>query len=259
VQAFRTDDFIGEIKLVPNSNKDIKFDLQNTDISLDKEILLQRGELKKINLTVSVDSMTNLGDYYYILLARSSATSQVSGSVQLGVEAAVGAPIIISVSESTQQQTSGNITDVTMVGGLKVPFSKTRIFDSFDNPGVRVVIKNSGKYHFSTSGSISVKSHLTKSKSFTIPPQIVFTKSSKLLTIRQDYCNKHQNSERCSLAETLIIDNVGVGRGNITIKVSLPGGIETRSLSYLALPIKLLIVIISSLVLGSYYLKKARP
>ncbi len=142
----------GRIHLLDNEEPPDFFSLLNADISLNQPFYLEPNQRIQLVLLVSVPQNQPEGDYYQTLIVEQSLSQgSLLGNLSQSL-GAVGANILLTVSQSGQPQKSLEISSFFIP---KTYFNK--IVDSFDVVNFELNLKNTGQAFVKPEGSIFIR------------------------------------------------------------------------------------------------------
>jgi hypothetical protein len=148
VLPFQTNDNLGNIKVKPEFDGPVRFNLDNSEIKLDQPFFLRSGASQQLLLRIRVPEGTSEGDYYYTFLSESQPAPVIEGVSSTRNKATIGANILITVSQTGRVEVKGKIALFDILAKLKLKLFKNvfNFFDSTDKIPIVLIIDIKEKY-----------------------------------------------------------------------------------------------------------------
>lgn len=252
IVTFEPADELGNIKLVnsnqwsvTNENSPITnwFSFDNANIALGKPFTLASGKSQQIILRIKVPENTREDDYYFTLLFSSKPGERIgqSATQEVGV---IGGNILLTVSRDGKPLKKGEIIEFRL---RRKGYSLTGLIDSLDKPEFILRVRNTGKAYFKTFGKIEIGGLLGQKGELPILPENILVNSTRRLS---GSCPGETEEEKipCPLifAPKFLI---GPYRAKVIMNLDEGGPEISATTSFLALPIKAIIGLLTALVL----------
>lgn len=214
----------GNAKFIIQDTSPIQFNLENADLDLGQAFNLSPGERKQAVLKVKAPQGCPEQDFYFTFLFSTSPKieERTLGSREAGV---IGGHILLTVSESGKPPKRGKI----------VEFSTKRITDSLETPEFTLRVQNTGKAFWKPFGAVKVKGLIGQSWEIALRPDNVLASS-----IRQIY-------EATPSASPPFL--IGPYRATVEFSLNQDGEKLTKTISFLAVPIKVVLAVLIGILL----------
>jgi len=250
ILPFEPRDILGNIGIKTSLQNPISFELKDEIIKLDEAFFLKNSASQEILLRVSVPENASEKDYYFVLLAESQPPPPQEGVANVRAKVLVGSNLLITVTKEGQVEILPKISLFEVIPKNKITLfgSKLNLFDSFDKIPAVLVVENKGKNLIKPRGEIALKGSLWQSKKFLILPQTVLAESQRLIKIDSQP------------DKSLLLSGFFLGSYQLAATVSYGEGTPTlyASTTFIALPIKLTILVTAAIILLLFLGKKLR-
>ncbi|KXK09268.1 MAG: hypothetical protein UZ22_OP11002001147 [Microgenomates bacterium OLB23] len=104
--------FYGELNIARDFSGPIRFNLENSNIQLDQPYFLKTGDSQQLLLKIRVPQGTPEGDYYFTFLSQNVPGKLAEGSSQPIAQGAVGANLLISVTQTGVFESDARISQL---------------------------------------------------------------------------------------------------------------------------------------------------
>jgi len=160
----------------------IEFSLENADISLKTPFFFNTKERKQALIRITIPSTTPEGDYYFMIVAESVPTSPSEGRSTSLTSAQVGAPLLVTVTESGKSEVQARIAEFNVQNTYDVRlFHKNiKLIDSSQRLPVILVIENMGANSIQPEGAITLRKG-DKATTYTLLSQNVLKNSQRVI------------------------------------------------------------------------------
>ncbi len=259
VRPFIPQGQLGSLSVLPSFEGPIQFNLENTDLALEKPFFFPSREKKQAVVRITVPMGIPDGDYYYIVMAETVPAFSVAGQSTGIASAAIGSPLLITVTNSGVTQAKAEVAEFSFIPHSTITFGNksVRLVDSGKVVPIVVSVRNMGKNLIQPHGVI-VDSIGTIKKTYSIIPQNILSNSQRILKVAG-------NDDVSNVKTTLTLSHLAVGMHRVGLEISFGEGspIQYKDLSFLALPFRLITLTIFALlcmggVLIVQYLKKRK-
>ncbi len=270
ISAFTPSGENGDIELVDCTKVEVIgceslnwFSLENNDIKLGSSVFLSNNKKQDLILKITIPDFASEGDYYNSLVLTSQAPPSPKDSYIRSTSSIVS-NILINISKDGINKSEVSIMEFSTSNSsiLKIfnrlPFVKIsfNIFDSFEQIGVVLKAYNKGSSYTQVSGKISLSGFPGLGAKFNIPPQIILSRSSRILAATS---SARLNKDNVSL---YLPSGFYLGKYSLEAEIQSDESNPTRKKIYFySLPINLilkLLVIIVILFIILILIKKFR-
>lgn len=173
----------GQIKIKEQFEGPVRFNLDNSNIELEKPFFLKTKDREQLLLRIRLPEGTPEGDYYYTLLVETLPPQGEEGSTASLAKATIGSNILITVTESGQVDISGKVAlfDLLSPYQFKI-FGRTfKLFESTDKVPVVLILENKGRNLIKPQGEITLVGNFGEKATFDILPQNILSQSQRLV------------------------------------------------------------------------------
>jgi len=260
IVPFEPADEFGNISLRGSTSGEVEppknwFNFENADISLGKPFVLKAGQTKQIVLRIKIPQDTREDDYYFTFLFSSEPSARISGTAtqEAGV---IGANILLTVSRTGKPVKKGEVIEFSTQHFclLSSPASLREagravfclpILDSFDKPEFLLRVKNTGRAFWKPFGKIKIEGILGQKWEQELLPENVLAGSIRQIRV----ATESARLDSARLAQPAFL--VGPYRAKAEFSLDEEGGsqISSTAISFLALPIKALIGVLTGCVI----------
>lgn len=254
VVSFEPKDNLGNIRLKTNLFGPVRFDLDNSDIQLERPFFLKTGETQQILLRIRIPDGAPEGDYYYTLLAETIPQTNLNGITSSQAKVSIGANILTTVTNTGIIDVKPKVVMFDVLSKLKVFNKKINLFDSFDKIPVILLLENKGKNLLKPAGEINLKNIFGHTFKYQIIPKNILSESQRLIE-----ATPSANIENNNLpATSLILSGFFIGPYNLSTQINFGENSPTvfAKAHFFAFPFKLSALIITLLFILIYILKK---
>ncbi len=254
VLPFQTNDNLGNIKVKPEFDGPVRFNLDNSEIKLDQPFFLRSGASQQLLLRIRVPEGTSEGDYYYTFLSESQPAPVIEGVSSTRNKATIGANILITVSQTGRVEVKGKIALFDILAKLKLKLFKNvfNFFDSTDKIPIVLIIDNKGKNMIKPYGEIKLTGNFGEKASYEILPQNILSQSQRQLVATPSASINVQKPV------TLVLSGFFIGHYRLTTTLNFGPGTTTlyAATDFIALPFKLMTVLILVIFITLLLVKK---
>jgi len=230
---------LGSLSLLPQFEGPILFNLENADIALEKPFFFPSKEKRQAVVRITIPHGIPDGDYYYSVLAETVPAFSVAGQSTGIASAAIGSPLLITITESGLTEVKATIDEFMFTPDyiFTVGNNTVRIVDNAKELPILLTVRNEGRNLIQPRGTVTSQYGRDK-KIFSIIPQNILSKSKRLIKV-------FSNSENGSANSTVNLTHLSIGSHRVALELSYgdDSAIEYKSLSFVALPIRLLTVL----------------
>ncbi len=257
VLPFAPKDNYGAVIIKQEFEGPVRFSLDNSIIRLDEPFFLKSGETQQLLLRIRIPDGAPNGDYYYTLLAETQPRADLGNGSVSTVKAAIGANIIITVTDSGALDTKGKISFFDVLSKFKFSlFEKPiRLFDSNDKIPVSLIINNYGRNVIKSHGEIILGGNFGEKARFDLLPQNILSGSQRLITA----------TPSADLIEgklsSMVLSGFFIGKYDLTASVGFTEeGPPTvfSSISFFAFPFKITLGALAAIIIAFIIIKKNR-
>jgi hypothetical protein len=183
VRPFLPQGVYGELQIAPEFSGPVRFNLENSNIQLDTPFFLKSGQGQQLLMKIRVPQGTPEGDYYYTFIAENVPGKLAEGTSTPVTQGAIGANILISVTNSGVFESSAHISQLKVMPRytLNLFGKKFSLFESSDPIPVRLIAQNSGKSLVKPEGVMRLKGTFGGEEEFVLLPENILANSSRLL------------------------------------------------------------------------------
>jgi hypothetical protein len=259
VLPFEARDELGNIRLKNRFEGPIRFNLDNSEISLNQSYVLKSGGSQQLLLFIRVPEGAPEGDYYYTFLSESQPPPTIEGVALSRSKASIGANLLITVTNSGHTDYKAAVTGFDVLPRYKLSlFNKTlNLIDSSDIVPIKLIVTNYGKNVVKPQGSIELNSTFGEKSSYEILPQNILSNGQRLLSATPSAsidCETNTKQKACSQPFTLILKSFFIGRYSLNAIINFGEDTPTiyGSATFLALPLKFIlacVIVLSAVVL----------
>lgn len=253
--SFEPKDNIGNVRIKDQIEGPIRFNLDNSDIELNTPFFLKSSSTQQLLLRIRVPENIKNGDYYYTLLAETVPSASIEGIGSAQAKATIGANILITVTDSGVVEVKPSVTLFSTRGGLAFG-QDLKIFDSFDNIPVVLIIENKGKNLIKPQGEITLRGSFGLTSKYDIVSKNILSESQRLVEATPS-ADINCKGQACLTPASLVVSGFFVGlyhlSANIGFGENSPQIFATTS--FFAFPFKLLFGLII-VIIGTIYIIK---
>lgn len=245
IRPFTPQGQLGNLSVFPQLEGPVQFNLENADIQMEKPFFFPSKDKKQAVLRIKIPPGIPDGDYYYILLAETVPAISLGGQSTGVASASIGSPLLLSITDSGVTEIKATVAEFSFIPDyvLTVGNKTVRIVDSAKQLPLVCSVRNMGKSLIQPQGSITDKVE-SVTKKYSIISQNVLSNSQRLLKVLS-------SEESSSLVgSTVLLSPHTVGTHRVTLELSYGENspIQYKSLEFLSLPVRLIIITLVSLV-----------
>lgn len=238
----------GSLTLVSQLEGPVQFNLENADILFEKPFFFASKEKKQAVVRIHIPLGIPDGDYYYMVMAETVPAFSLGGKSTGVASASLGAPLLISVTESGITQIQAQIAELLLKPNTVVSLGKQTfmIVDSADTISITGSVRNMGKHIVQPNGIITHRSGNFK-KEYVVIPQNILSSSQRIL--------KTNGGTPGPSDTTLTLSRLTIGKHIVTAAISFneDSSIHYKSLEFIAFPIRFLKIVMIALGLVTLY------
>ena len=181
--SFEPKDNLGNVRIKDQLEGPIRFNLDNADIELNTPFFLKSLSSQQLLLRIRIPENIENGDYYYTLLAETVPAASIEGIGSAQAKATIGANILITVTDSGVVEVKPRIALFDVLSKIKFNlFNKSiKIFDSFDNVPIVLIIENKGKNLIKPQGEITLRGSFGLTSKYDVISKNILSESQRLL------------------------------------------------------------------------------
>jgi len=239
ILPFKPKDEFGNISLGGATSKEVAppqgwFSFENADISLGKPFVIKSGESRQIILKIKIPENAREDDYYFTLLIQGEPKRKINGptTLEAGV---IGANILLTVSRTDKPVKKGEIVE------FKIANLKFKILDSFDKPEFLLRVKNTGRTFWKPFGKIKIEGLLGQKWEEELLPENVLADSIRQIRMATTSASP---TSHLALPTSLFLIGPYRAKAEFNLEEDKSGETLSSSLSFLALPVKLVLGIL---------------
>jgi hypothetical protein len=240
----------GEIEIKEEFEGPIRFDLDNSNLSLGDSYFLNTRAEQQILLRIRVPEGAPEGDYYHTLLSETVPNPAPEGLSSSQARGKIGTNILITVTENGRIDINGGISIFDVLSRYKFNFfGKTyRIFDSGDVIPIVLIIENKGKNLIKPNGDIVLRGNFGEKAIYNVIPHSVLTESQRQLSATPSAlvnCDQGRKSFYCLRDSSLLISGFFMGKYDLSTTLNFGEGSPNiySSVEFIALPLKFLLAV----------------
>lgn len=258
VRPFVAKSNLGEISVKKDFSGPIRFQLDNNDIELEKPFFLKPNEKKQALVRLRVPDGAPEGDYYYTVLAETEAPPALEGSSTTSVMGAIGANLLVSVSETGYAPVQAKIALFDLRNGWKLPFFNSKLFDSSSTIPIVLIIGNGGKHFIKPEGKITLKGNFNETADYAIIPQNILSESQRLALATPSASIDCDSLTLCKHPASLLLSGFFIGKYNLKASIDFGDGSQQlyATTSFIALPIKVILTLATAIIVAIVVIKK---
>lgn len=244
----------GSLTLIPQLEGPVQFNLENADVILEKPFFFASKEKRQAVVRIHIPKGIPDGDYYYMIIAETVPAFSLAGQSTGVASASLGAPLLISVTESGITDIQAQIAEFSFKPDTIVTFGKRtfHIVDSADTATVTGSVRNMGKHMVQPNGIITHRYGSTK-KNYSIVPQNILSNSQRLLKVDGEI--------QGDSSTTVSLPHLTIGKHIVTAAISFndDSSVHYKTIEFIVLPIRLLkIVMVSFGLVALYFLLRRK-
>ncbi len=254
IRPFTPTGQLGSLSVSQKLEGPVLFSLENTDITIEKPFFFASKEKRQAVLRISIPPGVPDGDYYYLLLAETVPAFSLAGQSTGVASASIGSPLLISITESGVTVINATIAEFSFKPDyvLTIGNNIVRIIDNINKLPIVCSVRNMGKSLIQPQGSIRDVNGLTENK-YDIVPQNVLSNSQRVIKAFSDENNT-------PIESTLVLKNLSLGTHQVTTEIIFAEGTpkQTKTISFLVLPVRLMIILVIVLILLILFLAQKK-
>jgi hypothetical protein len=236
---------LGGLAVTPQMEGPVQFSLENTDIQLEKPFFFASKEKKQAVVRIRIPVGIPDGDYYYLVMAETVPAFSAAGQSTGIASATLGSPLLISITESGITEIKATVEEFSFKPDytLTIGNNIVRIVDNARELPIVCSVRNMGKSLIQPQGTITDQNGGLKNK-YTIVPQNILSNSQRIIKVFGDENTSSANS-------TLNLQHLTIGSHRVALEINFGENtpIQYKTLTFLALPIRLIKVMSVLLIL----------
>ncbi len=257
VVSFEPADDLGNISLKDGIEGPVRFNLDNSEIKLNKPFFLKPKTKEQLLLRVRVPENAPEGDFYYSLTLTTSPNLQQDQNAAAAAQATIAANLLITITETGRIDIKPKIVYFDIIPKFSL-FKKFKIVDSFDKIPVVLKVENTGKNYVKAAGKIELQGIFGAKASWNLIPKNILSSSQRLLVASSEAGLKAWTYKKRPVS--LILPS-GLYFGKYTLRASVNFGQEsptvlTANTTFVALPLKLFLMLVGGI--GVYLITKRK-
>ncbi len=200
VVSIETKDNTGQVLLKNQLEGPIRFDLNDSAMTLESPFLMKSNEQRDVNLKIRIPDGTPSDDYYFSLLAQSQPPPTVEGVASLRAKITLGSNLLITVTKNGEVEVKPKTILFEVIPRFQ--FAGLNFFDSFDKIPLVFTIENSGRNVILAQGNF-VLSGFFQNKTYKIGEENILAESQRNfpLTLTGFHLGKYTLSAKVGFAE----------------------------------------------------------
>jgi hypothetical protein len=235
---------LGSLSVNEKLEGPVQFNLENADLVLEKPFFFPSRQKKQAVVRIAVPVGVPDGDYYYLVMAQTVPAFSVAGLSTGIASASIGSPLLISITESGITEVKATIAEFSFKPDyvFTIGNNVVSIVDNAKELPITCSVRNMGKNLIQAQGTITDKNG-EKKTIYTIVQQNILSNSQRVLKVFSDNANDQVGS-------TVVLSHLTIGSHIVTADLTLGdnGTKEYKSLSFLALPLRLISIACIALV-----------
>ena len=248
--SFEPKDNLGNVRIKDQLEGPIRFNLDNSDIELNMPFFLKSLSSQQLLLRIRIPENIENGDYYYSLLAETVPSASTEGIGSAQAKATIGANILITVTDSGVVEVKPRIALFDVLSKIKFNlFNKSiKIFDSFDNVPIVLIIENKGKNLIKPQGEITLRGSFGLTSKYDVISKNILSESQRLV----------EATPSADMGQSLILSGFFTGLYRLSADINFGENSPQifASTSFFAFPFKLLFGLIIIIVGIIYIIKR---
>ncbi len=248
--SFEPKDNLGNVRIKDQLEGPIRFNLDNSDIELNTPFFLKSLSSQQLLLRIRIPENIENGDYYYSLLAETVPPASTEGIGSAQAKATIGANILITVTDSGVVEVKPRIALFDVLSKIKFNlFNKSiKIFDSFDNVPIVLIIENKGKNLIKPQGEITLRGSFGLTSKYDVISKNILSESQRLV----------EATPSADMGQSLILSGFFTGLYRLSADINFGENSPQifASTSFFAFPFKLLFGLIIIIVGIIYIIKR---
>ncbi len=254
ILPFEAKDNFGNVKIKPEFDGPVRFDLDNSEIQLEQSFFLKSSGSQQLLLRIRVPEGAPEGDYYYTFLAETQPPPAQEGISTGRAKASIGSNILITVTNDGNLDLKGKISLFDVLAKVKFRlFGNTyNFFESTDKIPVVLVVSNNGKNMIKPQGEIKLVGNFGEKANFDIFPQNILSQSQRQLVATPSASFSYTKPV------TLLLSGFFVGQYKLSTSLNFGTGtpILSASTTFIALPLKFMAALIIAIFIIIVIIKK---
>jgi hypothetical protein len=235
---------LGSLSVNEKLEGPVQFNLENADLVLEKPFFFPSRQKKQAVVRIAVPVGVPDGDYYYLVMAQTVPAFSVAGLSTGIASASIGSPLLISITESGITEVKATIAEFSFKPDyiFTIGNNVVSIVDNAKELPITCSVRNMGKNLIQAQGTITDQSG-GKKTIYTIVQQNILSNSQRVLKVFSD-------NENDQVGSTLVLPHLSIGSHTVVADLALGdnGTKEYRSLSFLALPLRLISILCIALI-----------
>lgn len=239
--SFEPRDNFGKIRLKDGIEGPIRFELDNSDIQLERPFFLKTGASQQLLLRIRAPEGAANGDYYYTLLAETTPVDNIDGTAGPKTKASIGSNILVTVTDSGVIDIRPKVVLFEVINKLKMFNQKIKIFDSFDKIPLVLIVENKGKNLIKPEGKISLIGNFGERIDYPIIPKNILSESQRLV----EASSSANPLEQRETSYSTVFSGFFIGQYRVTTEINFGESSPTlfAKTSFFAFPFKLAAVL----------------
>jgi len=244
---------LGSLSVAQEMEGPVQFTLENADLVLEKPFFFPSKEKRQAVVRISVPPGIPDGDYYYVVLAETVPAFSVAGQSTGIASASIGSPLLISITDSGITEVKATIAEFSFKPDyvFTIGNNTVRIVDNMKELPIVCSVRNMGANLIQPLGTITNQNGNFKN-TYTIIPQNILSNSQRILKAFSDENDGSTNA-------TLVLSHLSIGNHRVSVNISFGEGtgVQYKTLSFLALPLRLMSVACAALIIvGGFFLAR---
>ncbi|MDO9027650.1 MAG: hypothetical protein Q7U68_02160 [Candidatus Roizmanbacteria bacterium] len=239
VLPFEAKDNLGNIRIKPEFEGPVRFNLDNSDLQLEQPFFLKTNGSQQILLRIRIPENITDGDFYYSLLAETAPPTASEGIGSARAKATIGSNILVTISNSGNIDIKPRVVLFDILSKLKFNLlgEAIKIFDSADKIPLVFIVENKGKNMIKPEGQITLKGNFGETAKYDIISKNILAESQRLLE-----ATPSAQIDSFLFPTSLILSGFFIGKYNLSTQVSFGENSPTifGSTSFFAFPFKIM-------------------
>lgn len=210
----------GGVILRNELNGPIRFNLDDSGLSLGQSFFLKNKENKTIHLSIRSSEGSPIGDYYYALIVQTDPPPIQEGKASARAKITLGSNLLITVNEDGLLEIKPKISIFDTLSGFIL--NGTKIYDSSQTIPIVLTVGNDGINLIKAQGKIQIQG-LLKNNTYLINSQNILAQSQKLI--------KAVNNKQSTVDTSLILGGLYIGKYKASTSLNFGDGTPTLSAS----------------------------
>jgi len=245
VRPFTPAGQLGSLSLIPQMEGPVQFNLENAEIVMEKPFFFPSREKRQAILRIHVPPGIPDGDYYYLVLAETVPAFSLGGESAGVASASIGSPLLITITDSGTTEIKATIAEFSFKPDYSFTIGNNivSVVDNAKELPIVCSVRNMGKNLIQPQGTIIDQNGDSKN-TYDIISQNILSNSQRII-------KTFASEDTTQKDATLVLSHLSVGSHRVTAQLSFGENtsIQYKTLSFLALPVRLISVALGALII----------